>query len=124
MDETSSIAAIPTWEQAKAKRTAKRGKLTRLSRRIKEFCSGALHEQQMFTITKLRDDFTKEKINHAALQNRCEQMMGEREESTEEQTTREMELGDEADEGYTKTLHKAEQAQLILSYYIEAQGMQ
>jgi len=78
----------------------------------------------MFTITKLRNDFIKEKINHATLQNKCEQLMGEKEGITEDQMTREMELGDKADEAYTETLHRAEKAQLVLSYYIEAQGMQ
>jgi len=50
--------------------------------------------------------------------------MGEKEGITEEMLTREMELGDEVDEAYAATLHRAEEDQLILSYYIEAQGMQ
>jgi len=50
--------------------------------------------------------------------------MEEREEITKEQMTREIEASDEADEAYTDTLHRAEKAQIILSHYIEAQGIQ
>jgi len=124
MDENAIINAIPTLSQAKAKRTAKRSKLTRLTRKIDEFCLESLQDQQMFTITKLTEEFQKERSYHSALQNKCDQFLSEKEGVSEEHLTREMELGDEADEAYAETLHRAEKAQLELSYFIEAQGLQ
>jgi len=115
MDDLGAIPAIATWETAKAKRSARKGKLTRLTKRLEDFCQEPLHAQQTFTITKLRDDLQKEKRLHSALQNRCEQLMEEREEVTEDQMAREIEAGEEADELYTETLHRAEKAHVAIS---------
>jgi len=98
--------------------------MTRLTRKIDDFCSQPMCDQQMFGITKLRDDFLKEKIYHAALQSRCEQLLSEKKDVTEDQMTHEMENGEDTDEAYTETLHKAEEAQMVLAYFIESQGLQ
>jgi len=124
MDDLTAIPAITSWETAKAKRAARKGKLTRLAKRLDEHSHTALHEQQTFTISKLRDDIFKEKRLHEALQNRCEQLMEGREGVSEEQMTREIEAGEEASEIYADILHRADVAQVTLTHYIAAQSIQ
>jgi len=98
--------------------------MTRLTRNIDEVCGQSLQDQQMFSITKLKDDFLKEKIYHSALQSRCEQLLSEKEDVTDDQMRHEMENGENTDEAYTETLHKAEEAQMVLGQFIESQGLQ
>ncbi len=81
MDDLQAISAITNWETAKAKRSAHKGKITRLKKRLDEFALTPLEELQSYSLNKLRDELYKEKKLHEALQYRCEQLLEARLES-------------------------------------------
>jgi len=82
MDD-QSISAISSLETIKLKRASRRGKLTRLTKRIEDTTSLPLQEQSASTLLKLKEDFVKEKRLHDKLQARCEQLLELEEISTE-----------------------------------------
>ena len=78
MDKLQAISAITNWETAKAKQAARKGKITRLKRRLDEYLPTLLEELHAHNVNKLRDDPHKEKRLHDALQFWCEQLLEER----------------------------------------------
>ncbi len=124
MDDLQAISAITNWETAKAKRSARKGKITRLKKRLDEFALTPLEELQSYSLNKLRDDLYKEKKLHEALQYRCEQLLEAKVGVTEEQITKEIETGEESNDLHSDILHQADVLKVTLGHYLEAQGIQ
>jgi len=91
MDDLKAISTIASWETAKAKRSASKGKLTKLTKQLEGASYTTLAEQKLSKIVKLHDDLCKEKKLYDALQHRCEQLLEVREGITEELISREIE---------------------------------
>jgi len=115
MDELRNIPTIASWEAAKHKRSACKGKLTRLIKQLEEASTHTLSEQRLGKIVKLHDDLCKEIKLFNALQNRCEQLLEAREGVTDEMIAKEIESGE--------TLHQADEMKATLDLYLSAQSV-
>ncbi len=118
MDDFQAISAITNWKTAKAKRSAHKGKITCLKKRLDEFALTPLKELQSYNLNKLRDDLYKEKKLHEALQYRCEQLLEAKVGITEEQITKEVKTGEESNNLHSDILHQADVLKVTLGHYL------
>jgi len=93
MDE-KTIADMTSLEMVKLKRAQRRGKLTRLTKKV----SRPLQDQSANTLTKLKDDFRKDKKLHDSFQVRYEQLLEG--EVAPELLAKELENSEELNETY------------------------
>jgi len=105
MNDYRAISAITSIETVKLNRASRRGKLTRLTKRLEEITALPLQEQSARKLNKLKEDFSKEKKLHEALQFHCEQLLETLEGTIPEQLAKTLENSEETNEVYEDTLH-------------------
>jgi len=122
MDD-QSISAISSIEMIKLKRASRRGKLTKLSKRIDDNILLPLHEQSASTLLKLKEDFTKEKHLHEKIQSRYEQLL-EREETPTEQMSNELQASEDISDQHEDTLQALEDDYQSLLLVMESRNIE
>lgn len=96
MDELQAIAELTSLETVKAKRTVRKGKITRLRKLLEDFLAAELRDLQAHKVQKLKDDLTKEKRLLNALQRQYEYLLSSKESTPPDQIEKEVSAGEEA----------------------------
>lgn len=124
MEELSVIADITSLDTAKLRRSARKGRLTRLTHKLEEFEASLLTELRAPTLNRLKEDLGKENRLFKALQAKVEQLLEAKAGSTADDLLKEIDQGIEANECNSDLVIRAEALKLTLTQYNEAQVVQ
>ena len=120
MDDLHAIMDITSLDTAKVRRSARKGRLTRLSNRLAEFEVSQLSELQASLLIHLKDDLVKENRTYNALQTKVEQLLELKQGVTEEDLTNEIDGGTITSETHDELVIRADTLKQTLVHYLDA----
>ncbi len=124
MEELQAIKIIASMETVKLRRSARKGRLTRITHKLADLEAGDWTELRTITLDQLKEDLAKESKLFNALQTRLEQLMEEDEDTTEEVLAREINQGIELGEVHTDLMLRARTIKKTLTLCLEATALE
>ncbi len=124
MDDLHTIRDITSLETAKVRRSARKGRLTRLSNKLTDFEAAPLNELQATLLARLRDDLVKETKLYNALQTKVEQLLEAKQGITEDDLTKEIDGCIMVGEAHSEIVLRADTLKQTLNYYLDAELIQ
>ncbi len=124
MEELQAIKAIASRETVKLRRSARKGRLTRITNKLADLEAADWTELRAATLDQLKEDLAKESKLFTALQVRLEQLLEADEDTTEEALAREINQGIEFSEIHTELMLRVKLLKKTLTLCSEATALQ